>query len=115
MAAKINLRTGKIIGAEEGTFAWYHEKGHLVYDNSARGIINGVNQNMSMLCSFIFLVLGQWLMLFSILAVFSVVYMVGLTVYEELWCNAYAREQLMLKNKKEKEKGGKNKNGTKRN
>lgn len=94
MAAKINLRTGKIIGAEEGSFAWWHEKGHLEYDNSEKGITNGVNQNVALYCSLLFLVLDNFYSIFGILATISVFYLISLVIYEETWCNAYAREQM---------------------
>lgn len=100
MAAKINLRTGKIIGAEKGSFAWWHEKAHIVYDDSEEGITNGVNQNMGIYCSLIFLVFGQWFFLFQLLALFSVGYVIWLAIYEEMWCNKYASDKM---------KGGKNK------
>ena len=104
MAAKINLRTGKIIGAKHGSFAWHHEKGHEVYDNSEEGITNGVYQNAGFYCSLMFLVLGQWFFLFQLLALFSVGYVVWLAAYEELWCNKYARDQLKLNKLKAKKK-----------
>ena len=110
MAAKVNLRTGKIIGADKGSFAWYHEKGHLIYDDSEQGISNGVRQNMAIYCSLMFLALGKWFTLFSILALGTIIYLIGLVIYEELWCNNFAKNQLMIN----RMKGGKktrNKNG----
>jgi hypothetical protein len=106
MVAKINLRTGKIIGAEKGSFAWWHEKGHIAYDDSEEGISAGVNQNNAIYCSFIFLALGQFFLLFEILAICSVVVIIYYFLYEEHWCNNYAGEKM---------KGGKKKqNGNRR-
>jgi hypothetical protein len=106
MAAKINLRTGKIIGAEKGTFAWYHEKGHLVYDDSERGITNGVYQNGALYASLLFLLLGDLSIVYKILAGLSIGTLIGLALYEEIWCNIYAsdmmdkKEESKLKNMK---------------
>ena len=99
MGASVNLRTGKIIGAEEGTFAWFHEKGHEVYDNSELGITNGVRQNMALYCALISIVCGYLFGIFKVFAAISVVWLIGLVVYEEMWCNIYARDQLKIKMK----------------
>lgn len=105
MAAKVNVRTGKIIGAEKGSFAWFHEKGHLVYDNSDRGITDGVNQNNAMYCAFFFLALGQFWWIFSFPAMVSVLMILYYFLKEEFWCNAYAMQRLYFKTLK----GGKKK------
>lgn len=94
MAAKINLRTGKIIGAERGSFAWLHEEGHIKYDNSEKGITNGVYQNVALYCSLLFLVLDNFYSIFGILATISVFYLISLVIYEEMWCNNYARKEM---------------------
>jgi len=100
MAAKINLRTGKIIGAEPGTFAFYHEKGHLAYDNSEEGIENGSKQNNAMYLAFLFLAFGQFWWAFTIPALLSVLVIFYYYIYEEYWCNNYAKDMLKLKRKK---------------
>ena len=101
MAAKVNLRTGKIIGAEKGTFAFLHEEGHIAYDNLDKGITNGVNQNNAMYLSLIFLALGQFWWVFTIPALLSVITIMYYYLKEEWWCNDYAVKQLY------KLKGGK--------
>jgi len=94
MAAKINLRTGKIIGAKRGSFSWHHEKAHLIYDNLDQGINDGVNQNNAIYLTFLFLVLGQFWFIFKCLSVLSVTAVFYYFIKEELWCNAYALKQL---------------------
>jgi hypothetical protein len=101
MAAKVNVRTGKIIGAKRGSFAWLHEKGHLEYDNSDQGITDGVNQNNAMYLGLLFLALGQFWWIFTIPALLSVIMILYYYIKEEFWCNAYAAKQLY------KLKGGK--------
>ena len=97
MAAKVNLRTGKIIGAEEGSFAWWHEKAHLEYDDSELGIRNGVRHNVTLYTSLLFLVLGNFYSIFNYLAVVSVFYLLWLVIYEEKWCDNYASKKLKEK------------------
>lgn len=97
MTAKINLRTGKIIGAEKGSFAFYHEKGHLVYDDSDIGITNGMRQNYAMYLSFLFLALGQFWWVFTIPALVSVLTIFYYFIAEEMWCNNYALEKVKKK------------------
>jgi len=94
MAAKINLRTGKIIGAEKGTFAFYHEKGHLAYDNSDRGITNGVYQNGALYGALLSFVFAYAFDIFKILSGIFVFIVVGLAVYEEVQCNIYASDMM---------------------
>ena len=94
MAAKINLRTGKIIGAERGSFAWHHEKGHALYDNSDQGIEAGVYQTDAMYCSFVFLALGQFWWAFTLPALFAVIVVLYYFAKEEMWCNKYATEKM---------------------
>jgi len=99
MPAKVNLRTGKIIGAKKGSFAWWHEKGHLIYDDSDEGINDGVKQNYSMYCLLIFLVLGQFIFLFKILSIMGVIMLLYYFFKEEFWCNMYAEKQMRKKKK----------------
>ena len=106
MAARVNLTTGKIIGAEKGTFEWYHECGHIEYDNSAVGIDNGVRQNMALYCALLFIVCGYLFDIFKVFAGISVVYIIWLVIYEEIQCNIYAREHMNKKSKKNKKKDG---------
>ena len=94
MTAKINLRTGKIIGADKGSFAWYHEKGHLVYDDSDEGIRDGVRQNFAMYASFLFLALASFSIVFQILSLVSVAAIFYYFIKEEFWCNNYANKKL---------------------
>ena len=99
MGASVNLRTGKIVGAEEGSFAWWHEKAHIIYDDSELGIRTGVQQNMCVYCSLLLLVLGNLYSIFNILAGIVVFYLIGLVIFEEKWCDRYASK--MLKERKD--------------
>ena len=94
MAAKVNLRTGKIIGAKRGSFAWWHEKGHIIFDDSDEGIKAGVAQNYAMYAALLFLALGQFWWAFTIPALASVLVIFAYFIKEEFWCNNYATEKM---------------------
>ena len=97
MAAKVNLRTGKIIGAKRGSFAWLHEEGHIAYDDSEEGINSGMQQNYAMYLSFLFLALGQFWWAFTVPALVSVLAIFYYFIKEEMWCNAYAAKKVKTK------------------
>jgi hypothetical protein len=101
MGAMVNLRTGKIIGAKRGNFAFFHECGHIAYDNSEEGIKDGLYQNYAMYLGLLFLALGQFWFTFKLLAISSVIMIFYYFLKEEWWCNSYAFKQLT------KMKGGK--------
>lgn len=92
----VDLSTGKIYGCEKNTFSWWHEKGHIEFNNSDKG------SSLILLQSY---VLYFWMLIVSVglyfriasLNFLSLVLLVpyfGVSLYEELWCNAYARKQL---------------------
>ena len=91
----------KIIFFYHGLFEWFHECGHIAYDDSEMGISDGVNQNNAMYLSLIFLALGQFWWAFTIPALVSVIMIMYYYLKEEWWCNDYAAKQLY------KLKGGK--------
>jgi len=100
MGAKINLLTGKIIGAKRNSFEWFHEKGHAIYDNSELGITNGVRQNTALYCALLFMVCGYLFDIFKVFAGISVAYIIWLVIYEEIWCDRFAKKKLEESKKK---------------
>ena len=36
--AFVDLETEKIFGCKEGSYTWYHEKGHIIFNKSNRGM-----------------------------------------------------------------------------
>lgn len=94
MAAKVNLRTGKIIGAEENSFAWHHEQGHMIYDDSELGIRNTYLQEMWLYSA---ITLGIISIPFRIVWFLSLASILGFWYYffyEERWCDNYAKTKL---------------------
>ena len=91
MKPHCDIETGEIYGCENDSFQWWHEKGHIVFNS------NPETSWMLMLKSYCF---DIWM--FSIMvsiiwkvAFYSSVIFWGtytyLTIYEEYWCNNYAK------------------------
>lgn len=91
--AHCDLETGKISGCKKGTWLWYHEKGHLVFNSSTK-------------TSFLILVQSYCFDLWMLGIMLSIAYKwfigitgliwscyIGITLYEEYWCNQYAYKQ----------------------
>ena len=96
MTAAVNLKTGKIIGCKENSLAWHHEKGHIVFNNSAKGIKIQLTQNWSI--KFFFIMIWAlykyrsyyiWLPAGILLLIYFLI-----DVYEECWCWKYAYKQI---------------------
>lgn len=102
MAATINLSTGKIVGCKKGSFAWWHEKGHMVYNNSEFGLRRSYLQEMWLYVAITMAILSIpfRIGLFWLLALVSIISFWWYFIYEERWCNAYARIKLRKGGKK---------------
>jgi len=91
MMALVDLATSKIFGCEEGSKVWYHEKGHIVFNNSNWGAkINYYGVFFQMIAVFFLalslLINSLYLHLFTFLNALG---MVVCYVYEEVWCWVY--------------------------
>lgn len=89
----VNLNTGKIYGCKKGSYAWWHEKGHIEFDRQES------TGRLKLYQNYIF-----WLWMFSttlsvinlfmlVLSFPSVLIYIGIEIYEEKWCNNYARRK----------------------
>ena len=91
-----DISTGKIYGCKKGSFSWWHEKGHLLFNQSDKGSQLHLYQNYI----FYFWMLSVSLALINALKIFEVVSIMLLATYfwidlhEEILCNNYARHQL---------------------
>jgi hypothetical protein len=94
MAAIVNLNTGKIIGAKKNSFAYFHEKGHILYDNSEMGIRNKFSQEMHFYTAVTFTILAFLVKPLIILSMVAIGFFWYYFIFEERWCNNYAREML---------------------
>ena len=90
--AGVNISTGKIVGCEKDSLTWWHEKGHLLYNDSQLGIRNDIIIHNSMLVTMMFIIVSLFVSykIFTFLAALSFLVMLLLLSYEEIWCWHYA-------------------------
>lgn len=90
--AVVDTQTGRIVGCEEGSWTWWHEKGHIEFNKDPKGFQYGYMWMFSIFCAVV---------LWAIYTAFqhTIIYimflaMVGLAIYyyayEEIWCWVYA-------------------------
>ena len=95
-----DIDTGKIYGCSEGTKDFYHEEGHIKFNEfqstSSLKMWQGV--------AFMFWMIAITLCFFNkymlYVAVPMLIVHVGIDVYEEYWCNRYAKLKLESENGK---------------
>ena len=90
--ALIDLVSGKIYGCKKGSKVWYHEKGHLLFNNSEFGVkINYYGQFFQMIAVFILSlsIIIDWLPL-KLFGLTNALGMIICYVWEEVWCEIYA-------------------------
>ena len=90
--ANVDLNTGKIYGCREGSAVWWHEKGHIVFNNYDWGVRINYYQSFFLMLSVFFISLGMitnYLMFKSIGFVLSLA-VICFYVLEESWCWIYS-------------------------
>jgi len=100
MASFVDLNNKKIVGCEKNSLTWFHEKGHLIYNNSLFGMKNDyIKETMYSLffsnllihiTSNFFNLNRLFSAFFLTLAWLSGLYIVYLFLFEEIWCWKYA-------------------------
>jgi len=90
--AVVDINTGKIVGCKRGSLTWWHEKGHLVYNRSNKGIINSYRQFQFLIVTISLLVAHMFLpiIFFKIVGGISFIIWMLYFSYEEIWCWVYA-------------------------
>lgn len=91
MKAHVDLSTGEIHGCKPGSLKYLHEEGHIVFNS------NDKTSWMIMVKSYVFdiwmlFIMGSIIyrpLLFFATALFGIYTFI--TIYEELWCNKYAK------------------------
>lgn len=92
LLAHCDLTTGKIYGCTRGSWKWWHEKAHFIYNE------NPETSNLLMLKEYIFyLWMGAVCValksdFFVLVPIFLLVVLTFFTIHEENWCNKYANE-----------------------
>ena len=92
--AMSDIRTGKITGCEEGTFAWYHEVGHLEFDKTEWGAKRRFYQEQTLVATILFCTFSFFVIYFKFFALlFSILY-IYFFLEEEIICNKYAKRNV---------------------
>jgi len=92
--AVTDIKTGKITGCKKGTFAWYHEVGHIEFDKTEWGAKRRYLQEQSLTSSVFFCVFSFFIIYFKYFALISVIAYLFLFIEEEIWCNKFAKSKL---------------------
>ncbi|HKL24182.1 MAG TPA: hypothetical protein VJ912_02505 [Candidatus Nanoarchaeia archaeon] len=88
--AFVDTETGKIYGVKEYSLKWFHERGHIEYQKSWKGIKNSYTAQSLFKITIFFTVIGLFSNLFKILALSALLGWIILGLYEEIWCWVYA-------------------------
>ena len=97
----VDLKSGSIVGTKKGSLTYYHEKGHIEFSKTSKGITLDYCKDSYLIFTICLLTINQFLdwLFIKILTGALVLAVIGIYVYEELWCWNYA-----LKIKKNKVK-----------
>ena len=84
--------TGKIIGCEKGSLTWWHERGHLLYSSSKRGVTFDFWAQSCLIMTVIYLTLHAIfpVAFWKVSAVTSCLLFLFFYMWEEIWCWRYA-------------------------
>lgn len=91
---KVDLATGKIYNCEPNTLSWYHEEGHIIFNNTDKGVAMNYRADFFMRMCVLLLVVIQ----IPTFNNFGIRFIMGTFVclwlyyyfYEEVWCWKYA-------------------------
>lgn len=94
--AYANLKTGEIVGAEKGTLTYYHEVGHLNYENNKRGRIIREIQEISNKFLIPFIVCTILFPITSLKSIIFILLIINLfsELIEEIDCWKYAKGEI---------------------
>jgi len=100
----VDIKTGKITGCKKNSFAWWHEKGHLVYNSTEDNAQRNYRGEISIVISIYFCCLGlmfsfggRWIeMIFGFIALFCIVHWIYTTIREENFANDYASKHFFI-------------------
>lgn len=91
MIPHCDLKTGKIYGCKTKSFKWWHEKGHFEFNKRELSSRLKLFQDYSFslwMISITFAIVTIYAFIFSFVFLF---FYLGVDIYEEYWCNKYAK------------------------
>ena len=95
--AHVDLITGKIYGCKKGSWTWWHEKGHLKFNDLESTSLLKLIQNYIFWVWMILVTFKTGLISIILTAIFLSLFL-GIDIYEEWWCNQYANKKTKKKN-----------------
>jgi len=104
--AVVDLESERIIGCKEGSFTWYHEKGHIEFNKKDKGIKVSYFKTFSFGLTIFFTVISLFVSWMKYFALLSLVLALYYYLYEEIWCWIYSLKEvkkLLLGKKPKKE------------
>jgi hypothetical protein len=95
-----DISTGKIFGCIPGTRSWFHEKGHIEFNNLESTSALKLWQIYAFGFWMVSVTLSAWNKFMTWISILCLMFVIGIEIYEENWCNKYAENKLKkLKNK----------------
>lgn len=97
--AVVDLATGKIFGCEKGSKTWYHEKRHIIFNNTEQGVKINYYGSFFQMIAVLFGCLGlviNWLPI-KLFALTNAIGMIVCYFWEEIWCWVWALREYKLK------------------
>lgn len=90
--AYVNLQTKKIYGCKEGTKTYYHEQGHLIFEEIKNGAKIRALQDLSIRALLFSVALGVLYssLIIKVIILSIILLSIYLEMYEELWCWKFA-------------------------
>ena len=95
--ANVDLETGKVYGAKEGTKTYGHELAHLRFEDEApAGNITRQIQDISfksiVFFTALYILYQFWIT--RIVVIFALIFSIASEIYEELWCWNNAKKEV---------------------
>ena len=87
----VNLDTKEIKNCSKGSKIWWHEKGHLEFDKLNSTRVFRIYQHIALLFWMLTISLSLLNKYMLFLAIPLCLFYIGVDVYEEIWCNNFAR------------------------
>lgn len=91
MTSHVDLSTGKIYGCKKGSWAWYHEVGHIKFNETKLSGDLKIYQSISSMLWMFSITIGLLNRHMIIIALPLWIFYLGVDLYEEMWCNNYAK------------------------
>lgn len=91
MIPHCDIRTGKIYGCKRWSWHWWHEKGHIEFNNNPKTSRLKLWQDYVFTLWMFTITLSFFNKFMLVFALPAVLIYIGFDVYEEWWCNRYAK------------------------